>query len=57
MKVRELKPILEHLDDNAEVKFAIISRNENHNIISRNENHDEVFFTLGDDGYDENFWF
>lgn len=52
MKIRELKPILEHLD--TEVKFAIISRNENHNIISRNKNNDEIFFTLEDD---ESFWF
>lgn len=51
-QIRELKPILEHLD--TEVKFAIISRNENHNIISRNKNNDEIFFTLGDD---ESFWF
>lgn len=57
MKVRELKPILKYLDDNTEVKFAIISRNENHNIISKNENDNEVFFTLGYDGYDESFWF
>lgn len=54
MKVGELKPILEYLDDNVEV--AIVFRNENHNIISRNENHDEVFLTLEDDGYDESFW-
>lgn len=49
-QIKELKPILEHLD--TEVKFA--SRNENHNIISRNKNNDEIFFTLGDD---ESFWF
>lgn len=28
MKIKELKPILEHLDDDLEVNFAIVSNKE-----------------------------
>lgn len=28
MKVKELKPILEHLDENAEIEFSIVSQQE-----------------------------
>nr|DAU43219.1 MAG TPA: hypothetical protein [Caudoviricetes sp.] len=45
MKVKELKPILEHLDDDIEVEFTILTKKE-----------PEVFFTLEDDSYDESFW-
>lgn len=49
MKVKELKPILEHLDDDLEINFAIVSNKE--------DNKTAEWIPFGeDDDYDECFW-
>lgn len=52
MKVKELKPILEHLDDDFEVNFTIVSKKED------NESKETIEWIPfgGDDSYDESFW-
>lgn len=52
MKVKELKPILEYLDDDLEVNFAIVSNKKD------NESKETIEWIPfgGDDSYDESFW-
>lgn len=52
MKVKELKPILEHLDDDLEVNFVVVSNKK-----KKEENNETVWIPFGgDDSYDESFW-
>ena len=51
MKVKELKPILKHLDDDLEVNFAIVSNKKDNKRTS-----EEIYLSLDAEVYDECFW-
>lgn len=51
MKVKELKPILEHLDDDLEINFAVVSNKE-----KKKRTSEEIYLSLDAEVYDECFW-
>lgn len=51
MKVKELKPILEYLDDDLEVNFVVVSNKE-----KKKRTSEEIYLSLDAEVYDECFW-